>query len=97
VSRLEFEYEIPLQEAEELLDKLCEKPLIEKIRYRISYGGLVFEIDEFRGENDGLILAEVELEFEDQPFEKPSWLGEEVSDDPRYFNSNLVKHPFEKW
>ena len=96
-TRLEYEYEIPIQEAEELLTNLCEKPIIEKDRYKIPYGGFTFEVDEFFGENEGLIIAEIELEYEDQPFEKPAWLGNEVTGDPRYFNSNLINHPFSKW
>jgi CYTH domain-containing protein len=80
-----------------MLDTLAEKPLIEKKRYRIKCGELVWEIDEFFGDNKGLIVAEVELQTEDQPFDKPSWLGQEVSGDPRYFNSNLIGHPFTKW
>lgn len=97
VSRLEFEYEIPTTDAQHLLDALCERPLIEKTRYKVDFGGFVWEIDEFSGENSGLILAEVELEREDQPFERPPWLGEEVSDDPRYYNARLVQHPFSRW
>jgi CYTH domain-containing protein len=96
-TRLEFEYEIPVQEADQLLDELCEKPLIEKNRHKIEHGGLVWEVDEFFGENEGLIVAEVELQSEDQFFEKPAWVGEEVTDDPRYFNANLIAHPFTKW
>ena len=97
VSRLEFEYEIPLADARHLLDALCERPLIEKTRYLISHGGLVWEIDVFHGDNAGLVVAEVELEHEAQTFEKPPWVGEEVSDDPRYYNASLVKHPFNRW
>ena len=96
LTRLEFEYDIPLADADNLLD-LCEKPIIEKTRSKIPLGGLVWEIDEFFGDNAGLIVAEVELESEDQAFEKPSWIGEEVSGDPRYFNSNLIKNPFTTW
>ena len=96
-TRLEFEYEIPADEAEEMLDALCEKPLIEKNRHKVLYGGLIWEVDEFFGENTGLVVAEVELEREDQPFEKPDWLGEEVTDDPRYFNANLISHPYSRW
>lgn len=96
-SKLEFEYEIPPEEARDLLDSLCEKPLIEKTRYRIKHGGLVWEVDEFAGENNGLVLAEVELSHENQPIDKPAWLGPEISGDPRYFNSNLVKNPFSQW
>ncbi|MBW1998691.1 MAG: CYTH domain-containing protein [Deltaproteobacteria bacterium] len=96
-SRLEFEYDIPAAEAESMLDELCERPLIEKNRYKIEYKGLVWEVDEFFGENQGLIVAEVELESEDQIFEKPDWIGEEVTGDPKYFNSNLIQHPYTKW
>jgi CYTH domain-containing protein len=95
-SRMEFEYEIPLQDANELL-KICEKPLIEKIRYTMEDGGMVWEIDEFAGDNQGLIVAEVELDSEDQQFPRPDWIGEEVTGDPRYFNSNLIKNPYKKW
>ena len=95
-SRMEFEYEIPLQDANELLN-ICEKPLIEKIRYTVEDGGMVWEIDEFAGDNQGLIVAEVELDSEDQPFHKPDWIGKEVTGDPRYFNSNLIKIPYTKW
>ena len=96
LTRLEFEYDIPLADANSLLD-LCEKPIIEKTRCKIPLDGLIWEIDEFFGDNAGLIVAEVELESEDQAFEKPSWIGEEVSGDPRYFNSNLIKNPFTTW
>jgi adenylate cyclase len=95
-TRLEFEYEIPCEDANELLN-ICEMPLIEKDRYRVEEGGVVWEIDEFLGENRGLIIAEVELESEDQPFTRPDWVGEEVTGDPRYFNSNLIKRPYTKW
>jgi len=95
-SRPEFEYEIPYQDALELLE-LCEKPLIEKTRYRVEEGGLIWEIDEFFGENQGLIIAELELESEDQEFNKPDWVGEEVTGDPRYYNANLIKNPYTKW
>ena len=95
-SRLEFEYEIPLQDALELLE-ICEKPLIEKRRYKILEGGFIWEVDEFFGENQGLIVAEVELVNEDQEFPKPDWVGEEVTGDPSYFNSNLIKNPYINW
>jgi adenylate cyclase len=95
-SRMEFEYEIPRKDADGLLD-ICEKPLIEKIRYKVKEGGFIWEIDEFFGENQGLIVAEVELESEDQNFPKPDWVGEEVTGDPRYFNSNLIQNPYTKW
>jgi len=96
-TRLEYEYEIPFEDANALLDELCEKPLIEKNRYKIDFDGFVWEIDEFFGENKGLIVAEIELEEEDQRFEKPAWVGEDVTGDPRYFNSNLIKKPFSSW
>ena len=96
-SRAEYEYEIPAADAEAMLNDLCEKPLIEKSRYKIDFEGFVWEVDEFFGENQGLIVAEVELESEDQRFEKPEWIGEEVTGDPRYFNANLVRNPFSKW
>lgn len=97
VSRSEFEYEISVGDANAMLDHICEKPLIEKKRYRIPHGGLVFEVDEFFGENAGLVVAEVELEDEAQKPNLPDWIGAEVSGDPRYFNSNLILHPFKKW
>ena len=96
-TRLEFEYEIPLKDTDQLLDELCEKPLIEKNRFVVSQGNLKWEIDEFFGDNDGLILAEIELESEDQKFSVPDWIGEEVTGDPRYFNSNLIKNPYRLW
>jgi len=96
-SRSEFEYLIPIADAEEMLETLCDHPLIEKTRYRVEQGNLTWEIDEFEGVNQGLIIAEVELSDEEQQIELPSWIGEEVSDDPKYFNSNLVKHPFSEW
>lgn len=97
VSRSEFEYGISVEDANLMLDHICEKPLIEKTRFRIPYKGLVFEVDEFFGENAGLVVAEVELEDEGQAVELPDWVGAEVSGDPRYFNSNLTRHPFTKW
>ncbi len=97
ITRLEFEYEIPLADAEGMLDALCLKPLIEKTRYRIEHAGLTWEIDEFAGDNQGLVVAEVELEDEAQEVELPSWVGREVTDDPRYLNSNLVQKPFTTW
>jgi CYTH domain-containing protein len=96
-TRSEFEYPIPLADCNAMLDALAEKPLIEKKRYRIRHGQLTWEIDEFFGDNQGLVVAEVELQNEDQVFDRPDWIGEEVTTDPRYFNSNLVKHPYAKW
>jgi len=96
-TRSEYEYEIPLADCDAMLDALAEKPIIEKKRYKVPFAGLTWEIDEFLGENAGLIVAEVELESETQIFAKPEWVGEEVTADPRYFNSNLIKHPYCKW
>jgi len=95
-TRLEFEYDIPLDDCNQLLD-LCEQPLIEKTRYKIPYGGLIWEVDEFHGVNDGLVVAECELESEDQSIDKPEWIGDEVTGDSRYFNSNLIANPFTTW
>lgn len=96
-TRGEWEYTIPVADAEDLLSRLCEQPLIDKIRYRIPYAGMVWEVDEFFGENAGLVVAEIELESEDQAFEKPDWVAEEVTHDARYFNANLISHPYLKW
>jgi len=97
IKRTEFEYEIPRNDADELLDNVCEKPLIEKTRHKIQIENHIWEIDEFHGENSGLIIAEIELENENETFQKPSWIGEEVSHDIRYFNSNLYKNPYKNW
>lgn len=96
-ARGEWEYEIPVAEAAELLDGLCERPLIEKYRRRIHFGGFVWEVDEFLGENAGLVVAEIELPAEDAVFDKPDWAGEEVTHDLRYLNSRLIKQPFSTW
>ncbi|MBF0341762.1 MAG: CYTH domain-containing protein [Magnetococcales bacterium] len=96
-SRLEFEYAIPKADAQVLLNTLCERPWIEKTRHRIPVGELVWEVDEFRGANQGLIMAEVELLDENQFVELPAWVGREVSTDPRFFNANLVHSPFSLW
>ncbi|ATD63992.1 adenylate cyclase [Janthinobacterium svalbardensis] len=96
-TRGEWEYPIPLADAAELLDGLCEQPLIEKVRHRIEHAGMLWEVDEFLGANAGLIVAEIELASEDQPFEKPEWIGVEVSGDARYYNANLIRHPFSQW
>jgi CYTH domain-containing protein len=95
-TRLEYEYPIPLADAEGLLD-ICERPLIEKTRYKVASGGLVWEVDEFHGVNEGLVVAECELESEDQAIVKPAWVGDEVTGDARYFNSNLISHPYTSW
>ncbi|ASC69659.1 Inorganic triphosphatase [Halomicronema hongdechloris C2206] len=97
VTRSEFEYPIPHDEAMAILDILCDPPLIEKWRTRIELEDLIWQIDEFLGANQGLILAEVELTQENQTLQYPSWLGPEVSHDPRYFNVNLARHPYTAW
>lgn len=96
LSRAEFEYAIPVEDAAELLD-LCEKPLIEKTRYRVPFGSHTWEVDEFHGANAGLVVAEVELESADEKPALPPWVGREVSGDARYYNANLVKTPFTSW
>jgi CYTH domain-containing protein len=96
ISRQEFEYEIPPEDARELL-KLSRTPIIEKIRYKIEYAGKCWEVDEFLGKNKGLYVAEIELDSEDEAFEKPEWIGEEVSGDKRYYNSHLARKPFSEW
>ena len=96
-TRGEWEYPIPLQEAAELLDRLCERPLVEKTRRRIAHAGFVWEVDEFLGENAGLVVAEIELPSEDTAFERPSWIGQEVTGDKRYYNSSLIRHPYSTW
>ncbi|PSB25049.1 CYTH domain-containing protein [Stenomitos frigidus] len=97
ITRAEFEYLVPLHDALELLSTLCDPPLIQKKRYTIAYAGLVWEVDEFEGDNQGLIVAEVELTDPHQAITLPDWIDREVSDDPRYFNANLAKHPFSRW
>jgi CYTH domain-containing protein len=97
ISRPEYEYEIPLKDAHEMLDQLCERPLVEKNRYRLAFKGMTWEIDEFVGENDGLVVAEIELDSEDQAIALPHWVGTEVSLDPKYYNFNLVRHPYKDW
>ncbi len=96
MTRFEWENQIPLDEAAELL-KLCEKGKIEKTRYEIKSGNHVYEVDEFYGENEGLIMAEIELQSETESFEKPEWLGEEVTNDKRYYNAYLSQNPFKNW
>lgn len=97
ISRAEFEYEIPIEDATQMLDQLCKPPLIEKYRHKIELNGLVWEVDEFLGVNRGLTIAEVELKSADQAIELPDWIGEDVSHDPRYYNSNLAQHPYTTW
>ncbi len=97
LARAEYEYEVPLADADAMLSDLCTPPLIEKTRYEVCHAGHRWEIDEFHGANEGLVVAEIELASEDEAFERPPWLGAEVSDDPRYFNANLVRRPFSTW
>jgi adenylate cyclase len=96
-TRGEWEYPIPLTEAAELLDRLCEQPLIEKYRRRITVGGHIWEVDEFLGANAGLVVAEIELASEQESFELPGWAAAEVTGDVRYYNSNLIRLPFSQW
>jgi adenylate cyclase len=95
-SRAEFEYEIPLADAEELL-KLSDGPIIEKTRYVVVHEGSKWEVDEFEGDNSGLVVAEIELQSQGEQFSRPPWLGREVTDDNRYYNSSLASHPYRDW
>jgi len=95
--RPEYEYEIPLADAVTMLQTLCLRPPIEKRRYRIGFQGFVWEVDEFFGDNQGLVLAEIELPAPDQPFAKPPWIGREVTSDPRYANAALSRRPYRLW
>lgn len=97
ISRTEFEYAIPLKDANQMLDQLCDKPMIEKTRHYVEYAGFTWEVDLFTGDNQGLVVAELELPTEETFFEKPGWIGEEVSHDPRYYNVCLVSHPYKDW
>ena len=97
ITRTEYEYEIPINEAERILAEICQKPIIEKDRYKVSVDGLQWDIDEFHGANEGLVIAEVEPEEENQQIEAPEWIGREVSHEPKYYNSNLVQNPYSKW
>ncbi|MBZ0200017.1 MAG: CYTH domain-containing protein [Ignavibacteriaceae bacterium] len=93
----EFEYNIPLEDAEYLIEYMCIKPLIEKKRYKIEFADKTWEVDEFYGENEGLVFAEIELTGAGEPFEKPYWIGRDVTEDVKYKNANLVNYPFRKW
>ena len=95
-SRFEWEKEIPVSDALELM-KLCEPGVIDKTRYLVDVGGHTYEVDEFYGDNDGLVVAEIELSSEDEDFIRPEWLGEEVTGDVKYYNSMLMKHPYKNW
>lgn len=97
IRRHDFEYEIPALDGGIMLNQHCELPPVEKTRYHVKFGGMLWEVDVFSGLNEGLIVAEIELESEDQPFEKPPWAGEEVSEDPRYLNTNLYFKPYTRW
>jgi CYTH domain-containing protein len=96
LTRPEFEYAIPVADAQEMI-QLCGSHLVAKTRYKISFNDLTWEVDEFVGANQGLVLAEVELQSPDQPVSLPEWVGAEVSEDPRYFNSYLARHPYSTW
>ena len=96
-TRTEYEYAVPLADAQAMLDDLCERPIIEKTRHVVREGGLTWEVDEFEGANAGLIVAEVELNDAGRNIALPSWVGDEVTDDPRYFNSNLIARPYTGW
>ena len=93
----EFEYEIPVTEANQKLDELCERPLLKKTRYKVFHDGKTWEVDEFHGDNDGLVVAEIELDSEDETISHPEWVGSEVTKDPKYFNSSLISRPFSAW
>ncbi len=96
-ARQEYEYPIPVADANEMLDTLCSTPVVEKYRYIYPHEGHTWEIDEFRGENEGLVIAEIELSAEDETFTLPPFIGQEVTGDPRYYNSNLARHPYCRW
>jgi CYTH domain-containing protein len=97
LARAEYEYPLPADDANEILDRLSLRPLIEKTRYLIDHAGLTWEVDEFAGENQGLIVAEVELVDAEQSITLPDWVAEEVSGDKRYLNANLIAHPYSQW
>ncbi len=97
ISRNEWEYSIPLQDAQEMLEEVCEKPIIVKRRYRIQTAECTWEVDQFEAENQGLVIAEVELQHEDQPLDLPSWIGREVTGIPRYYNASLRTYPYSQW
>ena len=96
-TRTEFEYEIPVSDAQLMLDELCKKPIIKKYRYKIPIGELMWEVDVFLEKNEGLIVAEVELPYENKIIEFPDWIGKEVTGDQKYYNSNLIKNPYSTW
>ncbi|GAB4361188.1 MAG: CYTH domain-containing protein [Gammaproteobacteria bacterium] len=97
ISRREFEYAIPVADGRQMLEELCGGRVVVKTRHWVNYRGRVWEVDEFEGENTGLVLAEAELASPDETIEPPPWIGEEVSDDPRYYNAYLAEHPYKTW
>ncbi len=97
ITRLEYEYEIPGKDALEILDSLCPRPQIEKVRFKIDFAGHTWEVDEFLGENEGLVMAEIELASPEEKFSLPPWIGQEVTGDVRYYNSQLAVAPFKSW
>lgn len=97
LARLEYEYTIPASDALEMLDQVCSQPQVDKVRYLVPVGAHTWEVDEFLGDNAGLLIAEVELADENEAFDRPAWVGEEVTDDTRYLNINLAKCPFKSW
>jgi CYTH domain-containing protein len=96
-TRAEYEYPVPCDDARAMLDTLCLRPLIEKYRHRVEHRGMTWEVDEFLGDNAGLVVAEIELDDPEQSFDRPAWLGAEVTGDPRYYNANLVERPYREW
>lgn len=97
ITRIEYEYEIPPEDAHAILEELCRGPIIEKYRYLVHFDEHLWEVDEFMNENAGLVIAEIELTTEDEAFSKPPWVGEEVTGDPKYYNANLIAHPYCDW
>jgi len=95
--RSEFEYPIPVADAQQILDELCQRPFIDKTRYLVSHAGATWEVDVFEAENEGLVIAEIELASEHQEIVLPPWVVKEVTDDPKYYNANLIKFPFKRW
>lgn len=96
-TRLEFDWAVPRSDAEQILDQLCHRPLIEKVRHLVKIGTHLWEVDEFEGDNAGLVVAEIELSVADQPYQRPEWLGREVTLERRYYNQALVEHPYRAW
>ncbi|NRA21551.1 MAG: CYTH domain-containing protein [Oceanospirillaceae bacterium] len=97
ITRAEFEYEIPVADARQIMTELCHGPMVEKTRYLIVFSGHTWEVDIFHGDNDGLVVAEIELENEDESFELPAWVTTEVSGDAKYYNASLLDNPFKRW